>query len=318
MSPILEVENLSVEVGPKRLRAVDGVSFKLERGESVGLVGESGCGKTLTARALMRLFDRNVHLAGGAIRLEGEDLTRVSERRMIELRGSKLGMIFQEPMTALNPVMRAGTQLVEAYRAHQTISRHDALARARVLLERVKITDPDRVLEAYPHELSGGMRQRVMIAMALANDPPILLADEPTTALDVTVQAEILELLAELQRERGIAIVLITHDLGIVASACKRAMVMYAGQIVESQPVEQLFKNPQHPYTVGLLRSLPNAADRGKKLRTIPGTVPSLGDYPVGCRFADRCERKEDRCEREQPILFERPARCFFPGEVRR
>jgi oligopeptide/dipeptide ABC transporter ATP-binding protein len=316
MSSLLAVEDLVVTVG--RARAVDRVSFALARGEALGLVGESGCGKTLTAKAIMRLLSAPAAIESGSVRFENEELTGAGEKRLCELRGARMAMIFQEPMTALNPVLTAGAQVAEVFRVHRKLSRGQARTAARKMFERVRLADPERALDAYPHELSGGMRQRVLIAMALALEPALLVADEPTTALDVTVQAEILELIGELRRELGTAVLWITHDLAVVARVCERAMVMYAGQIVEAGGVEELFRRPLHPYTAGLLRSLPSARVRGRRLRAIGGVVPELGSYSEGCRFAERCERREERCVREAPVLVDHRVRCFFPGEVER
>ena len=301
------------------LRAVDGVSFSLRRGETLGLVGESGSGKTVTSMAVMRLLESPpAEIAGGAVVLEGADLMRLSERQMSDIRGRKLSMVFQEPMTSLNPIMTIGYQIVEPLVRHLGLSAHAARGRARELLALVGIPDPDGALERYPHQLSGGMRQRAMIAMAIACRPAVLIADEPTTALDVTIQAQILELLLALQRETGTAILLITHDLAVIAETAQRVAVMYAGRIVETAPVAALFAAPLHPYTRGLLQSIPRIVRTPPpELSEIPGVVPSLDRLPPGCAFAERCTRADQRCRAIRPAL-ERAARdhevaCWNP-----
>ncbi len=319
--PLLSVDNLSCEFltpdGPAR--AVDGVSFAVARGETVGLVGESGCGKSATALALMGLLPRPAgRVAGGAIRFDGDDLLTLSEKRRRDLRGNRMAMVFQEPMTALNPVMVAGEQVAEVLRRHRGLDRKAAWAKTVSLFEDVGIPAPAERVRDYPHQLSGGMRQRVVIAMAIACEPALLVADEPTTALDVTIQAQILELLQRLQRRTGLSTLLITHDLGVVAQMCDRVLVMYAGQIVERAPVKALFAAPRHPYTAGLLRSMPRppGAER-ERLPEIPGSVPPITERPDGCTFADRCDQAQDRCRTERPALEEvavkQHARCHFP-----
>jgi oligopeptide/dipeptide ABC transporter ATP-binding protein len=303
-------------------RAVDGVSFEVSPGETLGIVGESGSGKSVSALSVMGLIPRppgeiqdgsRIIFRGG----EGEeDLARASERRMRQIRGNDIAMIFQEPMTSLNPVFRVGDQIMEPLRLHQGLSKGDARDRAIEMLRLVGISSPEQRVDEYPHQLSGGMRQRVMIAMALACDPKLLIADEPTTALDVTIQAQILELLNRLQEELGMAIILITHDLGVVAETCDRVIVMYAGQVFEEGPVGDVFRDPQNPYTEGLLRSIPRMGSDVKRLAVIPGVVPSPTDWPSGCRFHARCPYGWDKTEREEPPLFElapgRRSKCWL------
>src|SRR5881394_2126747 len=271
---ILEVKNLRTSFGA--VHAVDNVSFNVRKGEAVALVGESGCGKSVTAMSIMRLVAPPGRITGGEVRFKGRDLASLSEREMRRVRGNDIAMVFQEPMTSLNPVFKIGAQVAEAIRIHKDVSRKEARRMAGEMLELVSIPDPIKRLDDYPHQLSGGMRQRVMIAMALSCDPELLIADEPTAALDVTIQAQIMELLASLQKRLGLAILLITHDLGVVAEFCERVFVMYTGRIVEEAPVHDLFANPAHPYTRGLLKSLPSVAGREKRLPTIKGMVPPL------------------------------------------
>jgi peptide/nickel transport system ATP-binding protein len=289
------------------VKAVDGVDLALERGRTLGLVGESGCGKSVTSLSLMRLLRAPGRIVGGEILLEGTDLTRVSERQMRAVRGARISMIFQEPMTSLNPVLTCGFQIGEVIREHQHLTGDGLKAKVIDTLRTVGVPQPDRRYDAYPHELSGGLRQRVVIAMALACDPDVLIADEPTTALDVTIQAQILGLLKEQRERRGMALLLITHDLGVIAEMADDVAVMYAGQIVEHADVRSLFKSPKHPYTVGLLSSLPTlATTRAARLHAIAGTVPNLLRLPPGCRFAPRCPRVMDVCRVRPPLL--RPA----------
>jgi oligopeptide/dipeptide ABC transporter ATP-binding protein len=298
MSALLEVEGLRTcfpsADGP--LPVVDDISFELARGETLALVGESGSGKSMTAFSILRLVPKPGRVVSGAVRLEGQDLTSLSVGEMRRVRGRRISMIFQEPMTCLNPVVRVGAQVVEAIRLHERISVAEARRRTRDLFAEVGIPDPEARLDAYPHQLSGGLKQRVMIAMALSTRPEILIADEPTTALDVTVQAQILELLRELQRDRGTAILLITHDLGIVNELSDRVAVMYAGRLVEVAPREELFSDPLHPYTQGLLRSMPALSRPGEPLPEIAGVVPSAGEWPSGCRFSTRCAQRFEPC----------------------
>ncbi len=303
--PLLDVDDLSTHFFTRqgRLPAVDRVSFHIDSKETLALVGESGCGKSVTAASILRLVpDPPGRIVGGKIVFEGRDLLTLSAQEMRALRGNRIGMIFQDPMTSLNPVLTIGDQITEAIRAHQAMSRAGAERRALDLLELVRIPDPHRQIHQYPHRLSGGMRQRVVMAMALACDPVLLIADEPTTALDVTTQAQILELLEELKQRLGMAILLITHDLGIVAQSAQRVIVMYAGRVVEEASVEQLFTNALHPYTRGLLSSLPHpelAVDEPggpPPLKEIAGIVPSLAALPAGCHFAPRCAYAETAC----------------------
>ena len=291
------------------MRAVDGVSYAVEAGETLAVVGESGCGKSVTALSILRLVPSPPgRIVGGAIRFEGVDLLQIGEGEMRRIRGNEISMIFQEPMTSLNPVLTVSRQITETLILHQELTARAAAARAIEMLRLVRIPEPERRARQYPHELSGGMRQRVMIAMALACHPKLLIADEPTTALDVTIQAQILDLMRELKSEIGAAIILITHDLGVVAEMAQRVVVMYAGRKVEEAPVGDLFRRPQHPYTLGLLASVPRlGATLGRaeppRLAEIPGTVPSLRDPIVGCAFAPRCAYATERCSREAPPL---------------
>src|SRR5262245_57552503 len=306
---LLEVSDLrtyfSTDAG--EARAVDGVSFRISEGEVLGIVGESGCGKSVTSLSLMRLVQKpqGKIAAGSSIKLRGEDLVNASEKRMREIRGNDIAMIFQEPMTSLNPVFTVGEQIAEVVRLHKKASRDEAREVAIEMLRIVGIPNPEDRVDHYPHQLSGGQRQRVMIAMALSCEPALLIADEPTTALDVTIQAQILELLAELRQRLGMAIVLITHDLGVVAEVCDRVAVMYAGEIVEEGTVEQIFREPRHPYTEGLMRAIPRLGERTQRLAVIPGTVPSATAWPVGCRFHTRCPYGWDFCVKQHPELFE-------------
>jgi len=301
MEPLLKVENLRTVFGP--VVAVNDVSFEIRKGETLGLVGESGSGKSVTAFSIIRLVQEPGRIAGGTIRFQGRDLLALSEEDMRQVRGAGIGFVFQEPMAALNPVMRVGAHIAEALTAHGLASRSDARARAIELLRAVKIVDPEKRVDDYPHQLSGGMRQRVMMAIAIACRPPLVIADEPTTALDVTVQAQILELLREMKRAFDLSLLLITHDLGVIAETADRVAVMYAGRIVEQGPVREIFRNPKHPYTRGLLASIPG--DRaGGRLRAIEGTVPSLASLPRGCAFAPRCGERLDVCAEIQPAEF--------------
>ena len=291
-------------------KAVDGVSYQLEKGEPLGVVGESGCGKSVTALSILRLIPMPPgKVVGGEILFKGRNLLELTEDEMRKIRGNRISMIFQEPMTSLNPVFTVGNQIQETFRLHQGLSKKEALEKSIEMLRLVNIASPERCVERYPHELSGGMRQRVMIAMALACNPEILIADEPTTALDVTIQAQILDLMNKLKEELGMAIILITHNLGVIAETVKRVIVMYAGKIVEEAETKTLFGNPQHPYTMGLLKSIPILGDkirRGKvRLNEIAGVVPSLYELPPGCKFSTRCPSVMDICKEEEPELKE-------------
>jgi oligopeptide transport system ATP-binding protein len=325
--PLLDVRDLCTEFRTEEgvVRAVDGVSFRIDRGEIVGLVGESGCGKSVASLSVLGLLPKpQGRIAGGAVRFGGRELTGLSDRELRQIRGNRVAMVFQDPMTSLNPYLRIGEQIAEVGELHQGLSRREARRRAVELLERVGIPDPAARARSYPHELSGGMRQRVMIAMALLCDPELLIADEPTTALDVTVQAQILGLLCELRRERSMAMVLISHDLGVIAGTCDRVLVMYAGRIVESAPVAELFRDPTHPYTRALLRSVPRVGGAARRrLESIEGLPPRLdAGLPDACRFAPRCGDARDACWRREPPLVEnapgRARRCAVPaGELR-
>jgi peptide/nickel transport system ATP-binding protein len=304
--PLLSLRHLvtAFETDEGYLRAVDDVSFDALPGRTLGIVGESGCGKSVTSLSIMRLIPSPPgFIEGGEALFEGRDLFQLPESEMRSLRGNEISMIFQEPMTSLNPVYTVGSQIVEAIRLHQNVSRRAAKARAIELLDLVEIPAPAERVDSYPHTLSGGMRQRVMIAMALACEPRLLIADEPTTALDVTIQAQILDLLRSLQEELGMSIIFISHDLGLMAEFAHEIAVMYAGKIVEQAPTDVLFRTPRHPYTRGLLRSLPSARNRGERLRTIPGIVPDLRKLPAGCRFQDRCELASAACRPDEPTL---------------
>jgi peptide/nickel transport system ATP-binding protein len=306
-APLLTVTDLRVTFEGDRsvTEAVAGVSFSLMPGRTLGIVGESGCGKSVTALSIMRLLPSTGTRVSGSVVFEGRELTALSEPQMQDLRGNRLAMIFQEPMTSLNPSFTVGDQIGEALMRHRGLSAKAARQAAIDMLARVRIPSPRERVDEYPHKLSGGMRQRVMIAMALVCAPALLIADEPTTALDVTIQAQILELLAELRRATGSAIILITHDLGVVAETCDDVAVMYAGEIVEQAPAARIFSAPQHPYTVGLLGSIPLIGTRRARLATIAGSVPSLAGAFVGCRFASRCPFADARCRTEPPPLAE-------------
>ena len=324
MSPLLSVVELKTHFYTSEgvAKAVDDVSFVLGRGETLGLVGESGCGKSVTALSIMRLVDDPPgRIVGGEIRLEGRNLLEVPRREMRQIRGRDISMIFQEPMTSLNPVFTVGNQIGEALQFHQKMERGEIRDKSVEMLKLVGIPSPERRALDYPHHLSGGMRQRVMIAMALACNPKVLIADEPTTALDVTIQAQIMELMSDLQAKLGTAMLLITHDLGLVAETTQRVVVMYLGKVVESASTKDLFDQPLHPYTQGLMRSIPQIHEKHSNARTlweIPGSVPSLIDLPAGCHFAQRCDRRMDRCAEAPPLREVRPqhfARCWLHGE---
>jgi peptide/nickel transport system ATP-binding protein len=324
---VLEVKNLKTVffTNSGLFKAVDDLSFTVRRGETLAIVGESGCGKSVTALSVMRLVPNPPgRIVGGSVVLEGTDLLVLDEDKMRAVRGNRISMIFQEPMTSLNPVMRIGDQITEAVRLHRAMTAKEAWAQAVEMLRLVRIPVPERRALEYPHQLSGGMRQRAMIAMALACRPALLIADEPTTALDVTIQAQILALILELQKELGMGLVLITHDLGVVAQTAQRVIVMYAGRKVEEADVETLFANPKHPYTRGLMASIPAVAPLGAatdaRLVEIPGMVPSLTNLPKGCAFAPRCKLAINRCEAEYPPLTDwgggHLAACWRAGEV--
>lgn len=306
-TPILQVSGLSTyfETPDGRVQAVDDVSYELFPGETLGIVGESGCGKSITALAVMRLLSSPpASVNAREVRFMGQNLMDLSEREMRAIRGHKLAMIFQDPMTSLNPVMSVGAQICEPLILHLSLSKAQAKAKAIDILRRVQIPEPERRFNEYPHQLSGGMRQRVMIAIAIACDPQVLIADEPTTALDVTIQAQILMLLAQLGSRLGMGMVLITHDLGVVSEMCDRVVVMYAGRKVEESTAAQLFENPLHPYTKGLLNSMPKLNEgESTRLQDIPGTVPSLLEMPAGCRFAPRCSLAMEKCRTAAPPL---------------
>jgi peptide/nickel transport system ATP-binding protein len=317
-APLLAIENLKVVFHGERGRtthAVDTVDLTIDRGITLGIVGESGCGKSVTALAVMGLLSEAGDVSG-IVRFEGLDLLALSRGEVCDLRGNRLAMIFQEPMTSLNPSYSIGEQIMEPLVRHRGMSRGQARSRAIELLRRVHIPAPERRIDDYPHRLSGGMRQRAMIAMALACEPALLIADEPTTALDVTIQAQILDLVRELKAASRAAIVLITHDLGVVAEICEEVAVMYAGEVVERAPVEALFERPEHPYTVGLFGSLPRLDRQSEELAVIEGMVPDMSVLPSGCRFAPRCPFADDRCRRERPPIVQldhnRWSRCFY------
>jgi len=326
--PALEVSGLQTYFYTRDgiVRAVEDVSFHVDRGETLAIVGESGCGKSMTALSIMRLIPEPPgRIVGGEIRLDGTDLMGLSEAQMRDVRGNDISMIFQEPMTSLNPVMRIGKQISEALILHQDMSKSQAMARSVEMLRLVRIPEPERRVKEFPHQLSGGMRQRVMIAMALACNPKVLIADEPTTALDVTIQAQILDLIVKLKEELSTGVVLITHDLGVVAETADRVIVMYAGRKVEEAEVGPLFANPRHPYTRGLLGSVPRldiivGEERGERLEEIPGIVPALHSLPDGCAFAPRCPHATDQCRAERPPYAQmRPghwAACWRSDEL--
>jgi peptide/nickel transport system ATP-binding protein len=323
---LLEIENLQTHFRTRDgvNRAVDGVSFTVEAGETLAIVGESGCGKSVTASSVLRLIPEPPGKIKGSIRFEGVDLLKLDERAMRDIRGNQISMVFQEPMTSLNPVLTVGRQIGETLRLHQGLGREAAERRAVEMLRLVRIAEPERRAREYPHQLSGGMRQRVMIAIALACNPKLLIADEPTTALDVTIQAQILDLMSELKQRVGAAIILITHDLGVVAEIAERVLVMYAGRKVEEAPVGELFRSPRHPYTQGLLGALPKLGsslnEKATKLVEIPGAVPSLKQRIAGCVFASRCALARDVCRHVPPALeLKAPghlAACHFASKA--
>lgn len=317
---LLEVKHLRTEFFSSKkssVTAVDDVSFDIKKGEIVGLVGESGCGKSVTSLSIMQLLkDTPGKVTNGEVIFQGRNLLDASKKEMLDIRGDKMSMIFQEPMSSLNPSMRIDKQMIEGICLHTPLTKAEARKKAADILSQVGIPDPQRVLKNYPHQLSGGMSQRVMIAMAMSCEPDLLIADEPTTALDVTIQAQILELMKKIQQDKGMSILLITHDLGVVAEMCSRVIVMYAGKIVEEAPVEILFANPTHPYTQGLIASVPKLGSGVKVLPSIPGSVPDLSAMPKGCRFAPRCKYATEKCHQEQPELLsvgeKQKCRCWL------
>jgi len=321
MAELIQVKNLrtSFFTPEGEVRAIDDISFEIAAGQTLGLVGESGCGKSVTSLSIMRLIQSPPgRIVGGEILYRGRDLLTLNNEEMRKIRGNEISMIFQEPMTSLNPVFTVGNQIGEAIRLHQGLGKKQTREKTVEMLRLVKIADPESRVDAYPHQLSGGMRQRVMIAMALSCNPSLLIADEPTTALDVTIQAQILELMKELQQEIGMALLLITHDLGVVAEQADEVAIMYAGKIVERASAEAIFTRPFHPYTVGLLNSLPSTGDKKKKrLDAIPGVVPSPLHLPSGCRFRDRCAKASALCAEAEPQLVEEEPHhwvaCHFP-----
>ena len=324
--PLLDVKDLKVDflMDGEMVCAVHDVSFTLEKGQVLGIVGESGCGKSVTATSLLRLLPKLTSRIDScsSVKLNGRELTSLNDKEFRQIRGKEISMIFQEPMTSLNPVQTVGMQIVEMIRAHGKVSKHEAWERGVEMLKKVGIPEAESRMKSYPHQLSGGMRQRMMIAIALSCDPSLLIADEPTTALDVTIQAQILELMLKLKEEMGTSILLITHDMGVVAEVTDYVLVMYAGEIVESGSVASIFKNPLHPYTEGLLQSIPRPDRTEHRLHTIDGTVPTLREMPTGCRFAKRCPFRTEKCESEAPSLSDvgdgRRVRCWRVSEIRR
>lgn len=321
MDSLLTVDGLEVQFYTKKgiNTAVDGVSFSVGKGEILGIVGESGCGKSVTSMSILQLLGTNSKISKGSIRLEGRELLELSEDEMCKIRGNEIAMIFQDPMTALNPTMTIGAQLIEPFMLHQGFHKQEAEEKAIEMLKKVGISAPEKRLKEYPHQLSGGMRQRIMIAMAVSCAPKLLIADEPTTALDVTIQAQILELMCELRENLGTAIMLITHDMGVVAETADYILVLYAGKVVEYGAVGDIFESPKHPYTQGLLSSIPKLDEDVECLTTIEGTVPGPGQMPKGCRFAPRCPHATDECREKQPPVYQvgdSKVSCFlYKGE---
>ncbi|QAS53621.1 ABC transporter ATP-binding protein [Halobacillus litoralis] len=322
MGTLLDVNHLvtSFRTAEGKLPAVRGVSFSVDKGETLCIVGESGCGKSITTLSVMGLLPDNGEITQGSITFQGEELTKKKEDEMRKHRGNDISMIFQEPMTALNPVFTVGYQIMEPLNLHTKLGKKEKKSRAIELLTQVGLSDPEKVLKKYPHQLSGGMRQRVMIAIALACNPSLLIADEPTTALDVTIQAQILELIDDLKEDLGMGVVMVTHDMGVVAEVADRVMVMYAGNVVETGTVEEIFETPQHPYTKGLLASVPNVDDEGHNLEAIPGSLPNLNEKISGCRFHPRCPYAMDKCKMEEPPYFQKTdqhkSKCWLHEEV--
>lgn len=315
---IFEIRGLKTQFFTSKgiVPAVDGVDITVRKGEAVGLVGESGCGKSMTAMSVMQLLKKPGRVVDGTIKLNGEDLLKMNKREINDIRGNRISMIFQEPMTALNPVYTIGKQAMEALMIHQKISKEEAKAKVIDMFAKVGIPEPEKRFSVYPHQLSGGLRQRVMIAMAMICNPELMIADEPTTALDVTIEAQILYLMNQLQKEVGTAVIMITHNLGVVAESCDYVYVMYAGKIMEEAPVKELFKNPLHPYTFGLMNSIPKMTEVKTHLYTIKGMVPNLLNLPQGCRFCPRCDKAMKICTMYQPDLYEledgHKVRCFL------
>ncbi|WP_019242928.1 MULTISPECIES: ABC transporter ATP-binding protein [Bacillus] len=306
-TPVLEVNQLrtSFFTGDGEVPAVDNITFSINKGEVIGIVGESGCGKSVTSLSIMRLIPQPPgKIVGGEIKLNGTNLVDLPEKRMRQIRGNDVAMIFQEPMTSLNPLFTVGNQLIEAIRLHRKITKKEAFQQSVEMLKLVGLPRAEQIMKEYPHQLSGGMRQRVMIAMSLSCHPRLLIADEPTTALDVTIQAQILELMKDLNKKLETSIIMITHDLGVVAEICQRVIVMYAGKVVEEGTVENILKNPKHPYTIGLLKSVPDIHAKKARLFSIPGNVPKPGTILEGCRFAARCEFATEKCLNESPLLY--------------
>lgn len=318
---VIEVENLSTVFRPKKekIRAIDGVSFSVCQGEMVGIVGESGCGKSVTSQSIMRLYDEKEEAAySGSVKFEGRDLMQIPYKEMDQVRGNQIAMIFQDALSSLNPVYTVGDQVMEAILIHQNVDKKTAWEKAVNMLTRVRISEPEKRMKQYPHELSGGMRQRVMIAIALCCEPKLLIADEPTTALDVTVQAQIMDLMQELKEAQNMGVILITHDMAVVAENCDRVIVMYLGQMVEEADVVEIFEHPMHPYTIGLIRSIPQmTTDPKEELYMIEGSLPLLTQIEKGCRFASRCPYATDKCREEEPEWREisdgHSVRCHFP-----
>lgn len=314
---LLHIENLKTVISSKdgKLVPVDGVDITIPKGKTVGIVGESGCGKSMTAMSIMGLLPNTTHIEEGKILFQDMDLTKLNPKELRKITGDKISIIFQEPMTSLNPVIQVGKQVREAILLHEKVSKEEAKQRVIEIFRQVGIPEPERRYNAYPHQLSGGLRQRVMIGMAMVCNPDLLIADEPTTALDVTIEAQILHLMRQLQKDKGTSIMMITHNLGVVAEICDQVYVMYAGKVVESAEVHELFQNPKHPYTQGLLGALPKMDSR-QRLNSIDGMVPTLKDMPTGCRFAPRCPMATQRCREEQPDLVdvtaEHQVRCFM------
>ena len=318
---VIEVENLSTVFRPKKekIRAIDGVSFSVCQGEMVGIVGESGCGKSVTSQSIMRLYDEKEEAAySGSVKFEGRDLMQIPYKEMDQVRGNQIAMIFQDALSSLNPVYTVGDQVMEAILIHQNVDKKTAWEKAVDMLTQVRISEPEKRMKQYPHELSGGMRQRVMIAIALCCEPKLLIADEPTTALDVTVQAQIMDLMQELKEAQNMGVILITHDMAVVAENCDRVIVMYLGQMVEEADVVEIFEHPMHPYTIGLIRSIPQmTTDPKEELYMIEGSLPLLTQIEKGCRFASRCPYATDKCREEEPEWREisdgHSVRCHFP-----